>query len=205
MPTSDQQIQVEGLIIHADALRRVHRDSANTLSNTVVHRRNVDGNTAAESYYICLEGWEIGEEMVTLRCECPYWTHEICLAKSVSQTGRCPTCQTSIVRLDDEIGLARVAAEGNIAEVRRLLEKGTQHSPRDPIDSTPLLQAALQGHLWVVQLLLEHGASVSEQDRYQRTALYWASLGGHDRVAEELLCEELIRRPWMRRDKHYYA
>ena len=93
--------------------------------------------------------------------------HRACLAKSVSQTGRCPTCQTSTIRSDDEISLARAVAEGNIAEVRSLLEQGIQHSPRDLIDSTPLLQAARQGHPKVIQLLLEHGASVLELDRYR--------------------------------------
>ena len=53
--------------------------------------------------------------MVTLWCERP-------LPKSVSQAGRCPICQTSIVRSDDEISLARAAAEGYIAEVKSLLE-----------------------------------------------------------------------------------
>ena len=110
--------------------------------------------------------------MVRLRCECPHWTHEACLAKSVSQTGRSPTCQTSIYRLDDEIGLAKAAAEEDIAKVRCLSEKDTQHSPRDGIDSTTLLQAALQGHQEIVQLLLEYGASALEQDKHQRTALY---------------------------------
>lgn len=38
----------------------------------MVHRRNVDGNTAAESCYIYLEGLEIREEVVTQRCEYPY-------------------------------------------------------------------------------------------------------------------------------------
>jgi hypothetical protein len=27
----------------------------------------------AESCYICMRGWEIGEEVTTLRCECPSW------------------------------------------------------------------------------------------------------------------------------------
>jgi len=109
------------------------------------------------------------------------------LAKSVFETGRRPTCQTSIDRLDNEIGLARAAAEGDIAEVTRLLKGGTPHSPRDPIDSTPFLQAAFQGHERVIQLLLELGASLLEQDSFQLTALYWASVGGHDCAAEELL------------------
>ena len=132
------------------------------LPNNVVWRKNADNSTAAESCYICPEGWGIGDEVVRLRCECPHWTHEVCLAKSVAQTGRCPTCQTSIGLLDNEIRLAKAATEGNIAEVRHLLENGIQYSPRDPIDSTPLLQAGRQGHQEVAQLLLEYGASVSE-------------------------------------------
>ncbi len=82
------------------------------LTPTVVHRRNVDGNQAAESCCICLEVLEIGEEMVMLLCECPYWTHEACLAKSVFETCRCPTCQTSVDLLDDKISIAPEAADG---------------------------------------------------------------------------------------------
>ena len=105
------------------------------------------------------------------------------------KTCRCPTCQTSIDLLDDEIGLVKAAAEGNIAEVRRLLEQGTQHHPRDPINSTKhrFCRSARQGHPKVVKLLLEHGASVLELDRYKRTALCWASIGGHANLVEELL------------------
>lgn len=169
------------------ALRRAYRDMTLTLSDTVVYRKNVYANTAAESCYICLKGLEIEEEVVILRCACPYWTHEACLGKSVFETCRCPTCQMSVDLLDDEISLAKAATEGDIAAVRRLLEQGTQHCPRGPVASAPLLQAAGQGHPAIVQLPLENGASVSEHDRYQRKALYWASIGGHKSAAEELL------------------
>lgn len=131
-----------GLVIDPGALRQVHRERVTTLSNNVSYRKCAEDSTVTESYYICLDGWEIGDEVVRLRCECPYWTHEACWAKSVSQSGRCPTCQTSIHRLDNEIGLAEAAAEGDIVAVRQFLEKGTQYSPRDAIDSTPLLEAA---------------------------------------------------------------
>ena len=47
-----------------------------------------------------------------LLCECPYWTHEACLAKSVFETCRCPTCQTSVDLLDDKISIAPEAADG---------------------------------------------------------------------------------------------
>jgi hypothetical protein len=56
-----------------------------------------------------VRGWEIGEEVTTLRCECPSWAHEACLAKSVFETGGCPTCRKSILLIDDEIVLSQAA------------------------------------------------------------------------------------------------
>lgn len=167
MSALDSQTEVGGLVIDSGALRQVHRESVTTLSNNVSFRKCADYSPVTESFYICLEGWEIGDEVVRLRCECPYWTHETCVAKSVSQTGRRLTCQTSIHRLDDDIGLAEAAAGGDIVAVRQLLEKGTQYSPRDAIDSTPLLQAACQSRQEIVHMLLKRGASASEQDKHE--------------------------------------
>ena len=72
---------------------------------------------------------------MTLRCEYPYWTHEAWLAKSISQTGRCPTCRTSIHRLDDEIGLAKAVADGDIAAVRIGFGRGTADEPTTATDA----------------------------------------------------------------------
>ncbi len=63
---------MEALIIDPGALRQAYCDTTLTLSDTVVHPRNVNGNTAAESCGNCLEGLKVGDEVVTLRCECPY-------------------------------------------------------------------------------------------------------------------------------------
>jgi len=54
--------------VHFDisALRRDYRDSITKLSNTAVHRKNVDNDMLA-----CLRGWGIGEDVATLRCEYP--------------------------------------------------------------------------------------------------------------------------------------
>ena len=178
---------MEGIVFDVSALRRDYRDSITQLSNSAVHRKNVDDDMLAESCYICLRGWEIGEEVTTLRCECPYWAHEVCLAKSAFETGGCPTCRKSILLIDDEIVLAKAAADGDTEKLRRLLENGIQHSPRGLFDSTPLLQAAQNGQRETIRLLLEHGASISEQDGFQRTALHFASAGGHAEAADELL------------------
>jgi ankyrin repeat protein len=178
---------MEGIVFDASALRRDYRDSIAQLPNTAVHRKNVDDDMLAESCYICLRGWEIGEEMTTLRCECLSWAHEACLAKSVFETGGCPTCRKSIFLIDDEMVLARSAADGDTEKLRRLLDSGIQHSLRGFLDSTPLLQAAENGQRETIRLLLERGASISEQDGLQRTALHFASAGGHAEAADELL------------------
>jgi hypothetical protein len=65
-----------------------------------------------------------GEEEVTpLRCECPSWAHEACLAKSVFETGGCHTCRKSILLIDDEIVLGQAAADGDTEKLRQLLPK----------------------------------------------------------------------------------
>lgn len=150
---------MEGIVFDVSALRRDYRDSITQLSNTAVHRKNVDDDIVAESCYICLRGWEIGEEVTTLRCECSSYAHEACLAKSVFETGDCPTCRKSIFLIDDEIILGQAAADGDTEKLRRLLENGIQRSPRGLFDSTPLLQAAQNGQRETIRLLLEHGAS----------------------------------------------
>jgi hypothetical protein len=94
---------------------------------------------------------------------CLSWAHEACLAKSVFETGGCPTCRKSISLIDNEIILGQAAADGDAEKLRRLLENGIQHSPRGLFDSTPLLQAAQNGQRGTIRLLLEHGVSVSER------------------------------------------
>ena len=133
-------------ILDVSVLRRDYRDSITQLSNTAVHRKNVDNDILAESCYICLlRGWEIGEEVTIISCECASWAHEACLAKSVFKTGGCPTCKRSIFLIDDKIVLTRAVADGDTGKVGLLLENGIQHSPRDLFDTTPLLQAARGG------------------------------------------------------------
>jgi hypothetical protein len=142
---------MEGIVFNVSALRKVHRDGITCLSDSAVHRKNIDDDMLAESCYICLRGWEIGEEVMTLRCECPSWAHEVCLAKSVFETGGCPTCRKSISLIDDEIVLSQAAADRDTEKLRRLLQSGIQHSPRGLFDSTPYckLRRMAGGRLYV--------------------------------------------------------
>ncbi|KFY02487.1 hypothetical protein V490_00484, partial [Pseudogymnoascus sp. VKM F-3557] len=178
-------------------------DSITLLSNSAVHRKYVDDSLLGKECYICMGSWQIGEEVATLRCECPSWTHEACLAKSVFQTGGCPTCRKSIDLIDDETVLATAAANGDTEKVIWQLDNGIQHSPRGYFDSTPLLRAAEHGHRDTIRLLLKKGASISEQDSYQRTALHWASVGGHAEAAEELLSQGADMSPLNKKEQTY--
>ncbi|KAF8848332.1 hypothetical protein BDZ45DRAFT_810846 [Acephala macrosclerotiorum] len=137
--------EVPGETLEKPELKVGNHLSVQKPSSVVVHRKNVDNDMLTESCYICLRRWEIGEEVTTIRCKCVSWAHEACLAKSVFKTGGCPTRRRSIFLIDDEIVLARAAADGDTEKVRQLLENGIQHSPRGLFDTTPLLQAARGG------------------------------------------------------------
>ncbi|OBT81435.1 hypothetical protein VE02_09951 [Pseudogymnoascus sp. 03VT05] len=100
------------------------------------------------------------------------------MAKSVFQTGSCPTCRKSIFLIDGVFILGEAAKKGDRGEVKRQLEKGTPHSPRDLLDGTPLLRAAQHGHGDIVRLLLEGGTSPSDRDMYGQTALHLAVQSG---------------------------
>jgi hypothetical protein len=84
--------------------------------------------------------------------------------------------------------MASAAAQGNIEEVRKLLDRGA--SPDSwGIDfvSTALTSAAAQGHADVVELLLSKGADPSLRDSKGMTALQHARERGHEEVAALLL------------------
>ena len=70
MSALDSQIEVEGLILDPGALCQVHREWITTLSKNVLYRKCADDSTVTGSCYICRDGWEIGDELVRLRCGC---------------------------------------------------------------------------------------------------------------------------------------
>ncbi|KAH6667435.1 hypothetical protein B0J14DRAFT_567442 [Halenospora varia] len=154
-----------------------YRDGATKLADSSVYRKIVDGTTNAELCPICLQREEVGEEMVTLRCECRSWAHEPCLAQSVFETGGCPSCKP-LSSFDPELLLLNATEHGDISKARQLLESGTYHSTRDIFDGTPLIRAAQHGHRELIHLLLGQGASVSQGDTYHQTAGVGPQKGG---------------------------
>ena len=47
---------MEGIVLAVSALRRDYRDYITPSSSTAVHRKNVDNDMLADSYYIRLRG-----------------------------------------------------------------------------------------------------------------------------------------------------
>jgi uncharacterized protein len=77
------------------------------------------------------------------------------------ETGKEPA-KTGAVQLSPlEAEMLQVAAMGNTARVKELLDKGVDVNMRGNDRNTPLMEAAYGGHLETAKLLLDHGADLS--------------------------------------------
>ena len=79
------------------------------------------------------------------------------------------------------------ARAGDIAAVRRLLERGANVNARDEYRRTPLHHAAFSGNTEVAALLIQKGANVNARDEYQETPLHHAAYWGKTEVAALLI------------------
>ncbi len=88
---------------------------------------------------------------------------------------------------DQNRELAMAAQVGDLNEVIRLLNQGTDVNARANFGLTALMAAALEGHVDVVKALLDKGADVNAKDKYGRKALMMALEKRHLEVAKTLL------------------
>jgi len=95
--------------------------------------------------------------------------------------------QTPLELTPDEQALLESAFLGKLAEVERLVSKGTAVNTTDPDHRTPLMFAAFNGHTAVVAFLQEKGAAIDTKDISGRTALMYASSGPYEETVELLL------------------
>ena len=79
-----------------------------------------------------------------------------------------------------------VSWQGNVEEIRTLVESGAEVNVIGDMGATPLHDAAQACQLEAVKLLLEYGANGETRDEFGKTPLDWAELNGHLEVAKVL-------------------
>jgi len=83
--------------------------------------------------------------------------------------------------------LTDACEKGDLATVRKLLDKGVDVNWKDELGFTPLSWASGYGHVQIVKLLLDRGAQINMQDNNGWTALMDASDYGRVDCARLLL------------------
>lgn len=83
--------------------------------------------------------------------------------------------------------LLDAAKDGNLDQVKSLIEQGADIEAKTDNGSTPLHWAAASGHTDVANLLLEKGADIEAKDRGGWTPLHWAAANGQTDIANLLL------------------
>jgi len=91
---------------------------------------------------------------------------------------------------NNEYGLAALhwaAYEGNLPQVRDMLENGADANGATSIGTTPLMAAAQAGHLDVVRHLIDSGAQIDLADKGGNTPLITAIVFGQSDIAAHLI------------------
>ena len=83
-----------------------------------------------------------------------------------------------------EVEMLEVAAKGNNARVKELLDKGVDVNMRGNDRNTPIMEAAYAGHIDTVKLLLDHGADLSAKKNDGATPI---GLAGRSKDVVDLL------------------
>ena len=84
-------------------------------------------------------------------------------------------------------GIHEAAADGNLKDVKTLLDKGTDVNAKDKNGMTPLIRALKNENKGMVELLIAKGADVNARDISGHTPLHLAALMGYKAVLELLI------------------
>src|SRR6185436_13394080 len=92
--------------------------------------------------------------------------------------------KTTVPLTPDQVEMLEVAAKGNNARIKELLDKGVDVNMRGNDRNTPIMEAGYAGHLDTVKLLLDHGADLSAKKNDGATPM---GLSGRSKVVVDLL------------------
>jgi hypothetical protein len=95
-----------------------------------------------------------------------------------------------------EQSLFQAIRDGDVDQVRTLLEDGEAVDQQDEQGWTPLNWSAGRGDVAIIRLLLEHGADVTATGRDNRTPLMIAKAAGRGQAVELLTEAEKERGVW---------
>lgn len=84
--------------------------------------------------------------------------------------------------------LLAASKDGDIEEIKRLIDSGADVNARD-LDTwqTPLHWAPIWGQTDMAKILIDAGADVNARDDYERTPLYLAANNGHTDIVKLLI------------------
>ena len=77
--------------------------------------------------------------------------------------------------------------QGDLVEVRRLLQNGTDANSRDKHGQTALMNAALSGQVDLVRFLVEEGADLNVTAKHNLSALMLSLIAHHTEIARLLI------------------
>jgi ankyrin repeat protein len=88
---------------------------------------------------------------------------------------------------EQNISIHEAALNGQLSQITRLLQGGSDFNAQDQDGCTALMYASFNGHIEIIKTLIEKGANVNLQDSYGRTALMMASSGPYPEAVKMLL------------------
>ncbi|XP_063788075.1 ankyrin repeat domain-containing protein 39 [Pseudophryne corroboree] len=101
--------------------------------------------------------------------------------------GAAPGLRETVSEMDFQRGIWSAALYGDLGQVQRFIEKGTDPNLADNFGYTALHYSSRHGHLPVCSFLLSSGADCNAQTHGGSTALHRAAYCGHMKVVELLL------------------
>src|SRR3989344_5960603 len=98
----------------------------------------------------------------------------------------CAQASQATVNQISNIALINAAQNGNLSEVKTLIQAGININAADQNGFTALMFASEYGHFEVVQTLIQAGADVTTSSHYRWTALMFASQNGYLEIVQTL-------------------